>query len=189
MSPAVIAFDNVSKRYGGAELEFAAVVTFGALLARACASTSWVWVNYAAHHMMLGMFPAEAQDEIWKESRDALIASSFVFPAARAKKVEGGYVISGDPLEASPSYQSIVLYVDANTYQVRRVLLLDSQGNRNRFDFLNLLVGQPLVHLCPVGQRLRRLTVGSRSLSRKINFGNLNDEPLIIAQGLTHDML
>jgi 3-hydroxy-9,10-secoandrosta-1,3,5(10)-triene-9,17-dione monooxygenase len=83
------------RRVGGAELEFAAVVTFGALLARACASTSWVWVNYAAHHMMLGMFPREAQDEIWNASRDALIASSFVFPAARARKVEGGYVISG----------------------------------------------------------------------------------------------
>jgi 3-hydroxy-9,10-secoandrosta-1,3,5(10)-triene-9,17-dione monooxygenase len=42
------------KRVGGAELEFAAVVTFGALLARACASSSCNWVNYAAHHMMLG---------------------------------------------------------------------------------------------------------------------------------------
>jgi 3-hydroxy-9,10-secoandrosta-1,3,5(10)-triene-9,17-dione monooxygenase len=83
------------KRVGGAELEFAAVVTFGALLARACASTSWVWVNYAAHHMMLGMFPRKVQDEVWNVSRDALIASSFVFPAAKARKVEGGYVISG----------------------------------------------------------------------------------------------
>ena len=83
------------RRVGGAELEFAAVVTFGALLARACASTAWNWVNFAAHHMMLGMFPREAQDEIWNVSRDALIASSFVFPAGKARKVEGGYVISG----------------------------------------------------------------------------------------------
>ncbi len=83
------------RRVGGAELEFAAVVTFGALLARACASTSWVWVNYAAHHMMLGMFPPKVQDEVWNVSRDALIASSFVFPAGKAKKVQDGYVISG----------------------------------------------------------------------------------------------
>ena len=83
------------KRVGGAELEFAAVVTYGALLARACASSAWNWVNFAAHHMMLGMFPPKAQDEIWGESRDALIASSFVFPAGRARKVEDGYVISG----------------------------------------------------------------------------------------------
>src|SRR5205823_13927866 len=34
------------RRIGGAELEFAAVVTFGALLGRACASTAWNWVNF-----------------------------------------------------------------------------------------------------------------------------------------------
>ena len=83
------------KRVGGAELEFAAVVTYGALFARACASTSWNWVNFAAHHMMLGMFPPQAQDEIWGASRDALIASSFVFPAGSARKVKEGYMLSG----------------------------------------------------------------------------------------------
>jgi 3-hydroxy-9,10-secoandrosta-1,3,5(10)-triene-9,17-dione monooxygenase len=118
------------RRYGGAELEFAAVVTFGALLARACASTSWVWVNYAAHHMMLGMFPVEVQDEIWKESRDALIASSFVFPAARAKKVEGGYVISGRwPFSSgvAPSEWNMLAalaFLDENTPPEQRVFLL-----------------------------------------------------------------
>jgi 3-hydroxy-9,10-secoandrosta-1,3,5(10)-triene-9,17-dione monooxygenase len=83
------------KRVGGAELEFAAVVTYGALFARACASSAWNWVNFAAHHMMLGMFPPPAQDEIWGSSVDALIASSFVFPAGRARKVQDGYVLSG----------------------------------------------------------------------------------------------
>ncbi|HEX6155631.1 MAG TPA: acyl-CoA dehydrogenase family protein [Burkholderiales bacterium] len=83
------------KRVGGAELEFAAVVTYGALFARACASTAWNWVNFAAHHMMLGMFPPQAQDGIWGKSRDALIASSFVFPAGKARKVQDGYVLSG----------------------------------------------------------------------------------------------
>jgi 3-hydroxy-9,10-secoandrosta-1,3,5(10)-triene-9,17-dione monooxygenase len=83
------------KRVGGAELEFAAVVTYGALFARVCASTAWNWVNFAAHHMMLGMFPPQAQDEIWGKSRDALIASSFVFPAGKARKVQDGYMLSG----------------------------------------------------------------------------------------------
>jgi 3-hydroxy-9,10-secoandrosta-1,3,5(10)-triene-9,17-dione monooxygenase len=83
------------RRVGGAELEFAAVVEYGALFARACASTAWNWVNFSAHHMMLGMFPPEAQEEIWGASRDALIASSFVFPAGKARKVDGGYVLSG----------------------------------------------------------------------------------------------
>jgi 3-hydroxy-9,10-secoandrosta-1,3,5(10)-triene-9,17-dione monooxygenase len=83
------------RRVGGAELEFAAVVTYGALFARVCASTAWNWVNFAAHHMMLGMFPPQVQDEIWGQSRDALIASSFVFPAGKARKVQEGYMLSG----------------------------------------------------------------------------------------------
>jgi 3-hydroxy-9,10-secoandrosta-1,3,5(10)-triene-9,17-dione monooxygenase len=44
---------------------------------------------------MLGMFPPPAQDEIWGKSRDALIASSFVFPAGKARKVQDGYLLSG----------------------------------------------------------------------------------------------
>ena len=83
------------KRVGGAELDFVAVVEFGALLARACASSSWNFINFLSHHLMLGMFPPKAQDEIWGASPDTLIASSFVFPAGKAKKVKGGYVLSG----------------------------------------------------------------------------------------------
>jgi outer membrane lipoprotein carrier protein len=50
--------------------------------------------------------------------------------------VEGGYVLLGEPKEATPAYQKVFLYVDAATYQVRRVTLLDAQRNRNRFDFV-----------------------------------------------------
>ena len=48
-----------------------------------------------SHHWMLGMFDPRAQDAVWGRDADALIASSFVFPAGRARKVEGGYVLSG----------------------------------------------------------------------------------------------
>ncbi|MEP7123860.1 MAG: outer membrane lipoprotein carrier protein LolA, partial [Byssovorax sp.] len=46
-------------------------------------------------------------------------------------KFEGGYVIEGTPKEATPAYQKLLLYVDAQTNQVRRALILDAQGNRN----------------------------------------------------------
>src|SRR6195952_2906806 len=44
---------------------------------------------------MLGMFDRRAQDLVWNKDVNALIASSFIFPAGRAKKVEGGYVWRG----------------------------------------------------------------------------------------------
>jgi 3-hydroxy-9,10-secoandrosta-1,3,5(10)-triene-9,17-dione monooxygenase len=83
------------RRVGGSELDFVAVVEFGALVARACASSAWNLVNLGSHHLLLGMFPPKAQDEVWDASVDALIASSFVFPAGRARRAEGGYLLSG----------------------------------------------------------------------------------------------
>jgi outer membrane lipoprotein carrier protein len=58
-------------------------------------------------------------------------------------KFEGGYVIEGTPKEATPAYQKLLLYIDAQTNQVRRALILDAQGNRNRFDFSAPVVNQP----------------------------------------------
>ncbi len=83
------------RRVGGSELDFVAAITIGALLARACASSAWNFVNLGTHHLLLAMFPPQAQDDVWNASPDTLMATSFVFPAARAKKVEGGYVVSG----------------------------------------------------------------------------------------------
>ncbi len=54
---------------------------------------------------------------------------------ARQMKFEGGFVVEAKPKEATPAYKAMILYVDAATAQVRRVLLVDAQGNRNRFDF------------------------------------------------------
>ncbi len=55
---------------------------------------------------------------------------------------EGGHVLVGEPKEPTPAYQKIILYVDGKTNQVRRVMLIDAQGNRNRFDFSNPIVNR-----------------------------------------------
>lgn len=82
-------------RYGGIEAPFRAFVDIGGTLGRGCGSTSWVFNNLVVHNWMLGYWPERTQDEIWKEKPQALIGSSFVFPAGRAEKVEGGYRLSG----------------------------------------------------------------------------------------------
>jgi outer membrane lipoprotein carrier protein len=63
---------------------------------------------------------------------------------AAQMKFEGGYVLEGTPKDATPAYQKLLLYVDAQTNQVRRALILDAQGNRNRFDFSTPIVNQPV---------------------------------------------
>ena len=82
------------KRVGGAEFDYVALVDCADALGQADASVAWNFANLASHHWMLGMFDKRAQDLVWKNA-DALIASSFIFPAGRAGKVDGGYVLRG----------------------------------------------------------------------------------------------
>jgi outer membrane lipoprotein carrier protein len=59
-------------------------------------------------------------------------------------KFEGGYVLEGIPKEATPAYQKVLFYIDRETAQVRRVIILDAQGNRNEFTFKSPSVNKDL---------------------------------------------
>lgn len=61
---------------------------------------------------------------------------------AKAMGFEGGHVMMGVPKSPTPAYQKVFFYVDAKTFQVRRVLMLDAQRNRNRFDFVTPVVNK-----------------------------------------------
>jgi 3-hydroxy-9,10-secoandrosta-1,3,5(10)-triene-9,17-dione monooxygenase len=82
------------KRVGGSEFDYVALVDFAEAIGLADASVAWNLANLSSHHWMLAMFDPRAQDAVW-EDPDALIASSFVFPAGRARRVDGGYVLRG----------------------------------------------------------------------------------------------
>ena len=82
------------KRVGGSEFDYVALVDCADAIGRADASVAWNLANLASHHWMLGMFDKRAQDLVWKDP-NALIASSFIFPAGRARKVDGGYLLRG----------------------------------------------------------------------------------------------
>ena len=56
----------------------------------------------------------------------------------------GGYVLVGTPKSPNPSIAKVLFYVDQNTSQVRRGMVIDQQGNRNRFDFKNPQVNTPV---------------------------------------------
>ena len=83
------------KRVGGSELDYVSLVDCAEALGQADASVAWNFANLASHHWMLGMFDGRAQKAVWDEDANALIASSFIFPAGRARKVDGGYVLRG----------------------------------------------------------------------------------------------
>jgi outer membrane lipoprotein carrier protein len=70
------------------------------------------------------------------------LTASFVLKKLSAETLnfKGGYVLLAIPREPTPAYQKMLLYVDGKTFQVRRVLLIDAQKNKNVFDFSAPLV-------------------------------------------------
>jgi 3-hydroxy-9,10-secoandrosta-1,3,5(10)-triene-9,17-dione monooxygenase len=83
------------KRWGGMELDFITYIDVPMELARGCASTSWNTVNLSIHEWMLAMYDERAQADVWDANPQALIAAGIAFPQGRARKVDGGFVISG----------------------------------------------------------------------------------------------
>ncbi|MGK3986138.1 outer membrane lipoprotein carrier protein LolA [Sorangium sp. So ce136] len=68
---------------------------------------------------------------------------SFTFTFNEKAKFEGGPVLVGKPRTPTPHYDLVMFYIDKALLAkkdpgvVRRVLIVDAQGNRNRFDFEN----------------------------------------------------
>ncbi|WP_437304188.1 LolA family protein [Sorangium sp. So ce388] len=68
---------------------------------------------------------------------------SFTFTFNEKAKFEGGPVLVGKPRAPTPHYDLVMFYIDKALLAkkdpgvVRRVLIVDAQGNRNRFDFEN----------------------------------------------------
>jgi outer membrane lipoprotein carrier protein len=74
------------------------------------------------------------------------LTASFALKKLSAETVgfKGGYVLVAIPKEPTPAYQRMLLYVDGKTFQVRRVLLIDAQKNKNLFDFSDPVVNLPV---------------------------------------------
>jgi len=62
-------------------------------------------------------------------------AFTFELKTGDEMKFPGGVVLVGTPKQPTAAYSKVLFYVDQGTSQVRRVMIIDGQGNRNRFDF------------------------------------------------------
>jgi outer membrane lipoprotein carrier protein len=78
------------------------------------------------------------------------LADVFDFTAFEGAQMSfpGGAVLVGVPKTATPAYQKVLFYVDNASSQITRVLIIDGQGNHNRFDFVHPVINQKL----PPGQ-------------------------------------
>ncbi|QDN93393.1 acyl-CoA dehydrogenase family protein [Streptomyces sp. RLB3-6] len=81
-------------RYGGLQTDYRTLMEVSREVGRACGSTGWVTSLLNACAWFVGMFPAQAQDDVWADTPDARVAG-VATPKGTARVVEGGYRVSG----------------------------------------------------------------------------------------------
>ena len=100
----VAGFFRVSRprAYGGFEMDWGAAYHFSKVLAHGCPSTAWIAAVVGQHSCHLARFGKEAQDEVWPDDSDLLIATgSLPRDNAKTERVAGGVQVSGSCAFAS----------------------------------------------------------------------------------------
>ncbi len=99
-------------RWGGDELEPLSLIRATAELGRGCGSTAWCTGVLAVHSWMLGLYEERAQQEVWGEDPEVLLAASFA-PTGKAERVVDGVRLNGRWSFASGCDQSRWMMVGA----------------------------------------------------------------------------
>jgi 3-hydroxy-9,10-secoandrosta-1,3,5(10)-triene-9,17-dione monooxygenase len=83
------------KRYGGEAAPVIALADVMIPTAAASGATAWALAQYIMHNFMIARWPQEAQDRIWGEAPDALVAGILIPRLGQVERVQGGYSLSG----------------------------------------------------------------------------------------------
>jgi alkylation response protein AidB-like acyl-CoA dehydrogenase len=92
------------KRYGGYEVDTRTLIDLGVQLARADGSLSWTIGVYWVPTFITGLFPDEAQDEVFA-TEDVRVCGSST-PSVMAAPVDGGYILNGPSKFASGAWHA-----------------------------------------------------------------------------------
>jgi 3-hydroxy-9,10-secoandrosta-1,3,5(10)-triene-9,17-dione monooxygenase len=82
------------RRFGGLQGRFSLFSRITEELTFGCASSAWVYAVLAEHQWIIAQYPEQAQIDVWGDNPLA-VASSSLAPRAAAKKVSGGWRLSG----------------------------------------------------------------------------------------------
>ena len=83
------------RRYGGYELDWGAQIQAGRALANVCPSSGWIVSVVGSHAAYLGRLTKAAQDDVWNDGEDVLVATGSVPLDPEVKVADGGFVMTG----------------------------------------------------------------------------------------------
>lgn len=95
----------VPKRFGGHEADFATFLKVTSTLGQACGSTAWVTTLANVSGWMVGLFPDQAQREVYESDSEARICGVLA-PSSSSVAAEGGLRVTGKWGFASGSLHS-----------------------------------------------------------------------------------
>ncbi|MEN0134642.1 MAG: oxidoreductase [Rhodococcus sp. (in: high G+C Gram-positive bacteria)] len=82
------------RRYGGYETSMRTMLDVSAAVGEADGGTAWVVTLCNVCAWLTGLFPEEAQDDVWADTPDAKV-SGVLSPTSEAVKVDGGFRVTG----------------------------------------------------------------------------------------------
>jgi 3-hydroxy-9,10-secoandrosta-1,3,5(10)-triene-9,17-dione monooxygenase len=84
------------RRFGGWEMDWGTQYFISKEIAHGCPSTAWIVSVVGQHTCHAARFPKEAQEEVWSDSQDIIVATSSVQrPGSSAVRVKGGFIVNG----------------------------------------------------------------------------------------------
>ena len=84
----------VPRRFGGLEVEYRHIPQIQRALGRGCLATAWTIGILIQHSFQVGLYSEELQQEIWADGPDTFVPG-YIVPGGTAKRVDGGYRLSG----------------------------------------------------------------------------------------------
>jgi alkylation response protein AidB-like acyl-CoA dehydrogenase len=109
----------VPKRYGGYETPMRTILDVSAAVAEADGGTAWVLTLTNVCAWLTGLYPEQAQDEVFGADPDAKV-SGVLAPTAETVKVDGGWRVSGKWFYNSGSWHA--------TWAVLGIPITDESG-------------------------------------------------------------
>jgi outer membrane lipoprotein carrier protein len=102
-------------------------------------STLWAYEAAAHQAVQTNLQQSQLPSALSFLTGTGRLADDFTFRLLddRAAQYPGGYVLELRPITANPSFERIVFFVEGQHFQVARTVVIDAQGNTNRFDFVN----------------------------------------------------
>jgi len=108
------------KRYGGYETSMRTMMDVSAAIAEADGGTAWVLTLTNVNSWMVGLWPQQAQDEVFDADPDARCTGT-ITPTATSEKVDGGWKVTGRWYYSTGSWHA--------TWAWLSVPLTDEAGN------------------------------------------------------------